>query len=119
MGRQLELLGVALWRDAELYVQPLLLEAEVVDLWAKCQVLRSIEVDPLLLGVLDRHIVSSDVDLIQIGAIAEHLPLSFPEEALHILRVQLVGDVLILRCHGLLGSEALHGRGQAQRAIHE
>lgn len=114
MRGQFELLCVALRRDAELDVQPLLLEPEVVDLWAKRKILRAVEVDPLLLRVLDRHVVTSYVDLVQIRPIAQHLPLCLPEQALHVLRVQLVGDVLILRGHRLLGSEALHGSGQTQ-----
>lgn len=86
---------------------------------AQGEVLRAIEVNPLLFGVLQSHIVSADVDLVEISAVAEHFPFRLSEETLHVLGVQLVGDVLVLGRHGLLGAEALHGRCEAQRAIHQ
>lgn len=88
--RKFELFGVALRRDAQLHVQPLLLEAEVVDLRTKGQILRAIEVNSLLFGVSDCHIISTHVDLVEIGTIVQHLPLCFPKKTLDVLRLQLV-----------------------------
>ena len=103
-----------LWRDAVLNVELLKLRPVVVRLQPKDQVLRSVEVELLLFGVLHGQIVPANLDLVKFTGVDQHLAFGLFQETLNILRLQAVVEVLIFGRHRLLGSKGMNRSCQTQ-----
>lgn len=100
-------------RDSVLNVELLLLSTKVVALRAQGKILRAIEVESLLPGILHGQVVATDLDLIKLVWVDKHFSLRLSQKALHILSLELAAEVLILRGDRLLGAKALHSGGQS------
>lgn len=100
-------------RDAVLDVQFLELRP-VVRLHAEHQVLRPVEVELLLLGVLHGQIVAANLNLVKLTRVDQHLAFGLFQKTLDILRLQAVVEVLIFGCDRLLGSESMNSSCQTQ-----
>ena len=97
-------------------MQPLLLASNIVI--PKSQILCSIEVEAFLLGMLYSEIVTTHLDLVKLIRIYQHLSLCLSQQALHILGLHLVDDILVLGGHRLLRSKVMDSSSQSKSGVH-
>ena len=98
-------------------MQPLLLASNIAV--PKSQILCSIEVEAFLLGMLYSEIVTTHLDLVKLIRIYQHLSLCLSQQALHILGLHLVDDILVLGGHRLLRSKVVDSSSQSKSGVHQ
>ena len=97
------------WREAF----RLWIHEQVVRELTNGKVLSAVEVHLLPVLVLHRQVIATNLDLVKLVQVDDHLSLGFPQQALDVLRVQLLRSILVLRRHRFLRLNAIESRVEA------